>query len=127
MVEALARLTSLTPLPQDGDAACYAAKIAKSEARLDFTKPASQLEREVRAFSPFPGAWFEHDGARIKVLRAEVVDAAGEPGEVLDDQLTIACGDRALRPVELQKAGKPAMPLADFLRGNPIAAKAAAG
>tara|TARA_A100001391_G_scaffold7621_5_gene4890 strand:+ start:2332 stop:3222 length:891 start_codon:yes stop_codon:yes gene_type:complete len=121
MVNTLSRLTALTPLPQDEVAATYAAKIAKSEARLDFTKPAGMLEREVRAFSPFPGAWFELDEARIKLLRAEVVDGNGAPGIVLDDQLTIACGDRALRPVELQRAGKPAMPLTDFLRGNPVA------
>ena len=75
----------------------------------------------MRAFSPFPGAWFELDGARIKLLRAEVVDGRAAPGEVLDDRLTIACGERALRPVELQRAGKPAMDLDSFLRGNPVA------
>ncbi|RIV91128.1 methionyl-tRNA formyltransferase [Aurantiacibacter xanthus] len=121
MVNALSRLSSLTPLPQDEIAATYAAKIDKSETRLDFTKAAGLLEREVRAFAPFPGAWFELDGARIKLLRAEVVDGRGAPGTVLDERLTIACGDRALRPVELQRAGKPAMGLAEFLRGNPVA------
>ena len=121
MVNALSRLPTLTPLPQDEIAATYAAKIDKSETRLDFTKAAGLLEREVRAFAPFPGAWFELDGARIKLLRAEVVDGRGAPGTVLDERLTIACGDRALRPVQLQRAGKPAMALDDFLRGNPVA------
>ncbi|OYX66786.1 MAG: methionyl-tRNA formyltransferase [Sphingomonadales bacterium 32-64-17] len=121
MVNALSRLPTLTPLPQDDVAATYAAKIDKAEARLDFSKPAGLLEREVRAFAPFPGAWFELDGARIKLLRAEVVDGTGAPGMVLDERLTIACGDRALRPVTLQRAGKPAMALDDFLRGNPVA------
>ncbi len=119
MVEALAALPTLQAKPQDDALATYAPKIDKAEARLDFTKPADVLEREVRAFSPFPGSWFELDGARIKLLRAQVIDAVGEPGVVLDDSFTIACGDRALRPIRLQRAGKPAMTLDDFLRGNP--------
>jgi methionyl-tRNA formyltransferase len=122
MVEVLAMLPALEAQPQDDSLATYAPKIDKVEARLDFTKSASVLEREVRAFSPFPGSWFELGGERIKVLRTEVVAASGVPGEVLDDRLTIACGEQALRPVTVQRAGKPAMPLADFLRGNPVAA-----
>ncbi|MBT3929236.1 MAG: methionyl-tRNA formyltransferase, partial [Rhodospirillaceae bacterium] len=83
--------------------------------------------RHVRAFAPWPGAWFEHDGARIKVLAADVVDGnvlsgKGTPGEVLDDQLTIACGDGALRLVTVQRAGKAALAADDFLRGRPVAA-----
>ena len=120
MVETLARLTQITPQPQEEDAACYARKIAKSEARLDFSKPASLLEREVRAFSPFPGSWFELGGKRIKLLRAQLAEGTGAPGTVLDDQLTLACGKGALRPVTLQRAGRPAMPLDDFLRGFPV-------
>lgn len=121
MVETLAALPTLNAQPQDDALATYAPKIDKAEARLDFTKPAAVLEREVRAFSPFPGSWFELDGARIKLLRAEMVEGTGTPGTVLDDQHTIACGEGAIRPVTLQRAGKPAMALADFLRGNPLA------
>ena len=127
MVDALARLGTLVPEPQDDARATYAPKISKAEAHLDFTKPATILEREVRAFAPFPGSWFELDGERIKLLRAEIVDADGTAGTVLDERLTIACGRGALRPVMLQRAGKPAMPLDDFLRGNTVTAGMAAG
>lgn len=122
MVETLAQLDHLSPEPQDDDLATYAPKIDKAEAKLDFAMPAALLERQVRAFSPFPGSWLELDGERIKLLRAELVEAGGEPGTVMDDQFTIACGSGALRPVTLQRAGKPAMALADFLRGNPVKA-----
>ncbi|MEL1249791.1 methionyl-tRNA formyltransferase [Aurantiacibacter gilvus] len=121
MVEALAALPTLQARPQDDALATYAPKIDKAEARLDFTKPAAILEREVRAFSPFPGAWFELDGSRIKLLRAELVEGQGAPGTVINDRLTITCGEGAIRPVILQRAGRPAMALADFLRGNPVA------
>ena len=127
MVDALARLGTLVPEPQDDARATYAPKISKAEAHLDFTKPATILEREVRAFAPFPGSWFELGGERIKLLRAEIVDADGTAGTVLDERLTIACGRGALRPVMLQRAGKPAMPLDDFLRGNTVTAGMAAG
>lgn len=122
MVEALARLDELQPETQDDTLATYAPKIDKAEARLDFTKPAEILEREVRAFAPFPGSWFELEGERIKLLLAETMDDEGDAGSVLDGSLTIACGTGALRPVILQRAGKPAMPLEDFLRGRKIAA-----
>ena len=124
MVEALTRLDSLPPQPQDDTLATHAAKIDKAEARIDWTLPAEQIERRTRALSPFPGAWFELGGERIKLLRAELAEGEGEgdPGTVLDDQLTIACGIGALRPEQVQRAGRPAMPLADFLRGQPIAA-----
>ena len=121
MVEALAQIDQLTPEKQDDREATHAAKITKSEAKLDFGEPALQLEREVRAFSPFPGSWFTLDGERIKLLRARVVGVNGKAGTVLDDQFTIACGNAALRPVTLQRAGKPAMALEDFLRGRPVA------
>ena len=120
MVDAIARLGQLVPEEQDDREATYAAKIDKSEAKLDFRKPALQLEREVRAFSPFPGSWFELDGERIKVLRARVIGVNGAPGTVLDEDLTIACGNASLRPVQLQRAGKPAMAAADFLRGKAV-------
>ena len=120
MVEALARIDILEAEPQDDTQATYAPKISKTEAKLDFTKPAKVLEREIRAFAPFPGSWFELAGERIKLLRAELVEASGSPGTVLDDRLTIACGQGAIRPVILQRAGKPAMSLDDFLRGNAV-------
>ncbi len=121
MVETLAQLDQLQAEPQDDALTCHAAKIDKAEAKLDFAKPAEQLEREVRAFAPFPGAWCTIADERVKFLRAQVVDAQGAAGDVLDDQLTIACGKRALRPAVLQRAGKPAMPLEDYLRGRPVA------
>ncbi|RJY08191.1 methionyl-tRNA formyltransferase [Aurantiacibacter aquimixticola] len=122
MVETLERLGELEPEVQDDALATYAPKIDKAEARLDFSKPAEVLEREVRAFSPFPGSWFELGGERVKLLMAELVEGDGAPGEVLDDDITIACGSGALRPVTLQRAGKPAMGREDFLRGRPVTA-----
>jgi len=120
MVEVLADLDALRPEPQDEREATYAAKIDKAEARIDWTRPAEWLERGVRAFAPFPGAWFELDGERIKVLRARVVGVNGAPGTVLDEELTVACGNAALRPLELQRAGRPAMAAADLLRGKSV-------
>jgi len=120
MVEALANIATLEAEPQDDALATYAPKISKAEAKLDFSKPAEGLEREVRAFSPFPGSWLEMDGERIKLLRAECVVGEGVPGTVLDDRMTIACSTGALRPVTLQRAGKPAMAQDDFLRGNAV-------
>lgn len=122
----LAALDSGTavPEPQDDALATYAAKINKAEARLDFTQDAGTLARRVRAFSPFPGAWFEAPGGkRVKVLAAraehQTVDAA--PGVIVDDGLGIATGAGVLRPVMVQPAGKSAMDTAAYLRGQPIA------
>ena len=120
MVETLAQLDQLKPEPQPEFGATYASKIDKGEARIDWSKPAELIEREVRAFAPFPGAWFELDGERIKVLRAHVIGVNGADGTVLDDKLTIACGQAALRPVTLQRAGKPAMSAGEFLRGMAV-------
>jgi len=122
MVGTLIDLAALHPLEQDDDKATYAAKIDKSEARIDWSRPAEELVRQIHGLSPFPGAWFELDGERVKVLRAEMVKGEGSPGEVLDAQLTIACGEEALRPLELQRAGKPKMDLETFLQGNKVAA-----
>ena len=116
LVETVAQLDVLKAYAQP-HGATYAEKIDKSEARLDWDKTAERLEREVRAFSPFPGSWFELDGERIKVLRARIIGVNGATGTVLDDELTIACGNAALRPVTVQRAGKPAMETAAFLRG----------
>ncbi len=122
MVDTLARIDTLRAEPQPELGATYAAKIDKAETRVDWRKPAELIEREVRAFAPFPGSWFELDGERVKLLRSRVVGVNGAPGAVLDDAFTVACGDAALRPLLLQRAGKPAMSAEDFLRGRPVAA-----
>ena len=120
MIETLAQLDALTPEPQDAREATHAAKIDKAEARIAWSRPAELIEREVRAFAPFPGAWFQHDGERVKLLKARVIGVNGAPGTVLDEALTIACGDAALRPLVLQRAGRPAMSADEFLRGRPV-------
>jgi len=120
LVETVAQLDQLKAEPQPDLGATYAPKIDKAEARIVWSKPAELIEREVRAFAPFPGSWFELDGERIKVLRARTIGVNGFDGTVLDDELTIACGQAALRLLTVQRAGKPAMPAADFLRGRPV-------
>uniref|UniRef100_UPI003B39FC01 methionyl-tRNA formyltransferase n=1 Tax=Sphingomonas sp. TaxID=28214 RepID=UPI003B39FC01 len=110
------------PEPQPEAGVTYAAKIDKAEARLDFARPATEVVRQIRAFAPAPGAWFEHAGERIRVLAAEVAEGEGAPGTVLDDALTIACGTAALRPLKVQRAGRGVMSAAELLRGFPIPA-----
>ncbi|WP_263587497.1 methionyl-tRNA formyltransferase [Sphingopyxis sp. GC21] len=127
MVEVLADLSACPPAPQPDDGATYAAKIDKSEARLDFLVSAPQTERQIRAFNPAPGAFFELEGERYKILAADVVHpadtvAGAAPGVTLDDALTIACNPGAIRATRVQRAGKPAMDAAELLRGRPIAA-----
>ena len=119
MVEALA-LGAFAGEPQPDEGVTYAAKIAKEEAKIDWTRCATEVVHQVQGLAPFPGAWFEVAGERIKLLGAEAIAAAGEPGEVLDDQLTIACGESAIRPTLLQRAGKSPMQRDNFLRGFPI-------
>ena len=121
IVEVLADLPAYPEVPQPEDGVTYASKIDKAEARLDFTQNAEQVERQVRAFAPAPGAFFELEGERYKVLAAEIVAGVGAPGTTLDDRLTIACGDGAIRPIVVQRAGKPAMESDALLRGKPIA------
>ena len=122
MVEVLRDIDRLVPAPQPDEGVTYAYKIDKAEARLDWTLGAAELERSVRAFDPAPGAWFEINGERIKLLAAEVDDRSGAPGTVLDDRLTIACGSGALRPLRVQRAGKPAMTTRDLLNGWSVTA-----
>ncbi len=122
MVEVLSNFDAYPPVPQDDDLTTHAAKIDKAEARIDWSRPASELVRHVAGLAPFPGAWFENGDERIKLLLAEIADGAGAPGSVIDADMTIACGQGALRPLRLQRAGKPAMARADFLRGRPVAA-----
>jgi methionyl-tRNA formyltransferase len=106
----------LTPQPADG--VTYAAKIDKAETRIDWSRPAKDVHNRSRGLSPFPGAWFPlADGARVKVLRTILAPGTGAPGAILDDHLTIACGDGAVRLTQVQRAGKQAMSAADFLRG----------
>ena len=120
LVETVAQLDQIKPRPQPELGATYAAKIDKAEARIDWSKPAELIEREVRAFAPFPGSWFEFDGERIKVLLARTIGVNGADGTVLDDELTIACGQGAIRILTVQRAGRPAMAAEDFLRGRPV-------
>ena len=110
---------SLDPRPQPEAGVTYAAKLERGEGRLDWRESAAALDRRRRAFAPWPGAWFEAAGERIKVLDSEVAQrpAGAAPGQVLDDGLTIACGEGALRPLTLQRAGKQPMAAAAFLRG----------
>ncbi len=121
MIDTLAQIGQLKPEPQSELGATYAAKIDKAETRIDWSKPAELIEREVRAFAPFPGAWLELEGERIKLHKARVVGVNGAPGTVLDDTFTVACGDAAIRPLVLQRAGKPAMTAEEFLRGRSVA------
>ena len=118
MVGTLTELHALHAVEQDDEQATYAKKIDKAEARIDWSKDAEQIERQVRAFAPAPGAFFEYQGERYRILSAEVAEGSGAPGEVLDDKLTIACAEGALRPLTLQRAGKPAMETAALLRGK---------
>ena len=122
MVAVLADLPGHPPVAQPQSGVTYAAKIDKTESRLDFALSAHDLERRVRAFAPAPGAFFELAGERYRVLSADVVDAAGEPGMVLDDALTIACGAGALSPRLVQRAGRPVMDAGALLRGVAIPA-----
>ncbi len=127
MVGTLRDLAFHRPVTQPEDGVTYAKKIDKAEARLDFTKAAEQVERQVRAFAPAPGAFFELDGERFKVLAADVVEGEGPAGVVVGGDLTIACGSGAIRPTIVQRAGRPAMAVADLLRGRPIPVGAVLG
>ncbi|MDZ3833430.1 MAG: methionyl-tRNA formyltransferase [Sphingopyxis sp.] len=126
MVRVLSDLHAFPPTPQPDEGVTYAAKIDKSEARLDFLTGAVQVERQIRAFNPIPGAFFELDGERYKILAAEVAHpadtiAGAVPGTTIDDTLSIACNPGAIRASRIQRAGKPAMAAEELLRGRPIA------
>jgi methionyl-tRNA formyltransferase len=122
IVEALQKLEAgtLTATPQPSEGVTYAAKLAKEEGRIDWRRPARQLDRQLRALTPWPGMWFELKGERIKLIAAIPVADRGVPGEVLDDELTVACGEGALKCQTLQRAGKGAMSAAELLRGFAI-------
>ena len=125
MVKALSDLHAFQPEAQPDAGVTYAAKIDKSEARLDFLTSAVQVERQIRAFNPMPGAFFELKGERYKILGAEVIHPSdtvtgAAPGLTLDDRLAIACNPGAIRATRVQRAGKPAMDADELLRGRPI-------
>jgi methionyl-tRNA formyltransferase len=129
MVRALGALErgslTLTPQPQAG--VTYASKIANDETRIDWARPWQEVHNHIRGLSPFPGAWFELEGegrnataVRVKVLRSTRGEGFGIPGTVIDNELTVACGDGSVRIVELQRAGRQAMAAGEFLRGSPV-------
>ncbi len=108
------------PVPQEESLATYAPKLSREDARLDFTQPAATLERRIRAHTPWPGSLAMLGDAVVKLISAECAAGQGIPGEILDDRLTIACGEGALRPIMVQRAGKAAMSTEAFLRGFPL-------
>lgn len=120
IVDALARLDDLVPEAQPETGVTYAAKIDKSEAAVDWTRPATEVDRLIRGLSSFPGAWTELGGQRIKLLASRQVTGEGNPGTVLDDDLTVACGTGAVQLLRLQRAGRGAQDAAEFLRGMPV-------
>jgi len=128
MVEALGLIEQgrLEAVPQPETGVTYAAKIDKGETRIDFARPAHEVANHIRGLSPAPGAWFEADlggkPERVRILSAVAVPGSGAPGTLLDDALTIACGDGAIRVRQLQRAGKQPMAAEDFLRGTRLAA-----
>jgi len=117
MVKVLADLTAFPPVIQPDDGVTYAAKIDKAESRIDFSVDAVQVDRQIRAFNPVPGAWFEYAGERIRVHACDVIDGSAVPGTVIDDRLSIACGSGAIRPTLVQRAGRGVMAAAELLRG----------
>jgi len=123
MVRALGELEEgkLRLAPQPATGVSYADKIEKAQTRIDWTQSWNKVHDHCRGLSPFPGAWFEHANAgRIKVLRSTKGGGTAEPGRVLDDDLTVACGEGAIRLLELQRAGRQPMRAEEFLRGTPI-------
>ncbi|MEP3632114.1 MAG: methionyl-tRNA formyltransferase [Shimia thalassica] len=120
IVNALGQLDDLTPVPQPELGVTYANKIDKSEAKVDWTAPATEVDRKIRGLSPFPGAWCEVDGQRVKLLASRLAEGQGTAGEILDDALTVACGDGAVQLLRLQRAGKGAQDADVFLRGFPV-------
>ncbi|CAM3141140.1 Methionyl-tRNA formyltransferase [Sphingomonas antarctica] len=119
LVDVLADLDSHPPVPQPEDGITYAAKIDKAESRLDFNLSATQVVRQIRAFAPTPGAWFEHAGERFRILEAQALltPEPARPGTIIDDRLTVACNPGAILPLSVQRAGRGVMTAEDLLRG----------
>ncbi len=122
IVKTLDTLNALQPHVQPDDGVTYAAKIDKVEAAIDWSRPAEDIDRQIRGLSPFPGAWFALGETRIKVLASEMTKGEGHPGTVLDDAMSVACGSGAVRLLRMQRAGKGAQDVTDFLRGTPVPA-----
>lgn len=122
VVQALRRLPELTADVQPEEGVTYAHKIDKAEARVDWTRPAAEVDRQIRGLSPFPGAWCEMDGQRVKLLASRLTEGTGPAGVVLDDSLRVACGDGAVELLRLQRAGKGAQDREVFLNGFPVGA-----
>jgi methionyl-tRNA formyltransferase len=124
IVEALDHLAAgpLAATAQPAEGVCYAAKLGREDGHLDWRRPAGELARRVRALNPRPGAWCEAGGERLRVLAAEALPGEGPPGRILDDRLTVACGEGALRLLTLQRPGRAPMPAETLLRGFPLAA-----
>jgi methionyl-tRNA formyltransferase len=120
LLDVLADPGEFPPEEQPEKGVTYAAKIDKAETRLDFAQPAVTVERQIRAFAPAPGAWFEFQGERVRVLQAVLCEDSGAPGTTLDDRLTIACGEGAIRPLKVQRAGRGVMTTEELLRGFSI-------
>ncbi len=128
LVEAMSALErgELVARPQSGNGVTYATKISKAEGKIDFFRPAGDVHNLIRGLAPFPGAWLEFsrpsgEPERVKILRSALAEGGGEPGTIIDDQLTVACAAGAVRLVELQRSGKRPMPAEEFLRGFPLA------
>jgi methionyl-tRNA formyltransferase len=121
ILSVLADEVSKEAVAQSADGVVYAAKIEKAEAEVDWSRPAVEVDRHIRGLSPFPGAWTMVDGQRVKLLMSAVAEGSGDAGEVLNDQLRVACGEGAVDLLRLQRAGKGAMDVDAFLQGVPIA------
>jgi methionyl-tRNA formyltransferase len=124
MVETLAKLERGEPVetPQASEGVTYAHKITAAETRIDWSRPAREIDCMIRGLSPFPGAWCELNGARVKVLQSRLGQGSGAPGEALDDALLIACGAGAVRLLSVQREGRAPLDADAFLRGNPVTA-----
>lgn len=120
IVDTLTDLTTLTATPQPEEGVTYAEKIDKAESRIDWSASAAEVDRKIRGLSPFPGAWTEIEGQRVKLLASRLAEGAGPAGELLDDALTVACGEGAVQLLRLQRAGKGAQDAGIFLRGFPL-------
>jgi methionyl-tRNA formyltransferase len=112
--------TNTKMISQDNTQATYAEKINKTEAKIDWQDDAQLINQKIRAFNPNPGAWFELEGKRIKIMGSKVIDKNGKPGEILTDEFIIACGSHAIQPTTLKKEGKGLVTLAEFLKGNQV-------
>jgi methionyl-tRNA formyltransferase len=120
IVSALDQLPNLRAVVQPGQGVTYASKIDKAEARIDWTQSAIEVDRQIRGLSPFPGAWSELGAQRVKVLASKLAEGQGKPGEVLAENLTVACGSGAVELLRLQRAGKGAQDRDIFLHGFPV-------